>query len=239
MLPDWFQKFRPRIGWLEYNQNLQIDLVNRYVYFEVAKAACSTVKARLRKVVVRDLPLNKEIHPSVHSSPFVKPFQLPDDMMQQVLEGDGYQRFTFIREPVERVLSAYMDTIARPKNQKIRFINRFMPDRSPDDDISFDEFTAKLAENSDFRTYDKHWRPQTELLLWPEQQYDFIGRVGRFEEDWQKLADRLGMPIAEDTENIVWHATSASEKTGEFVTPDIRRRLLDIYARDAELYEQL
>ena len=40
--------------WREFNFNTNISLKNKYVYFEVAKAACSTIKKRL---------LNFEISP--------------------------------------------------------------------------------------------------------------------------------------------------------------------------------
>ena len=238
MFPQWFETFKGRISWQEYNQNMQIDLRNRYLYVEVAKAACSTIISRLRKVVAGGLPLPKEVHVPFHASPFVKPFQLPDEMMKDVMGGQGFFRFTFVREPTERIVSAYLDKLTRETPQKEKFYSRFLDGRSLEEQISFDEFISVLSGIDNFSKYDKHWRPQSELMLLPDQRYDFIGRFDRFESDWQDLMKTLGLPD-EDRSSITWHATSAHEKMAEVMTEEARKKINEIYARDFELFESL
>lgn len=238
MPPKWFSEYRPQITWMEFNQNVEIDLINRYVYFEVAKVACSTIKARLRKVVIGELPISDKIHPEVSHSPFVKPFQLPASDVADVLGGQGYTRFTFVREPVERAVSGYMDKIARVTEQKKRFVAQFLPDLTPEDDISFELFIDILSEIDDPRKMDKHWRQQSELLLQPVQGLDFVGRFDRFEDDWDKLADLLELPIKEDRESITWHSTSAGTKVNDVVSEESRKKIAKIFENDFNLYEK-
>lgn len=242
MLPKWFLAYRPYVNWLEFNQNLQIDLLNDYVYFEVAKVACSTVKSRLRTVAAPEIPMPNEVHPAVTNSPFTKPFQLPPRIMRNVLSGNGFTRFTFVREPVERVVSAYLDKICRRdkagnvSSQKKRFYKVHFPNMDVQDDITFDQFVATIAELDDPRKFDKHWRPQADLMFLPVQEFDFIGRFDRFEDDWDRLTERLDLQIKTDRTSITWHATAAGSKVDDVVTPDARRKIEAAYARDFDLY---
>lgn len=245
MLPKWFSRYRDKISWVEFNQNLEIDLHHNYVYFEVPKVACSTVKARMRPLAAPNIPLPKEIHPMVTNSPFAKPFQLPPRIMRNVLAGKGFTRFTFVREPVERAVSAYLDKMCRLdaagnfSGQKKRFMARFLPEIPEDSYVSFDQFIDVIATVNDPKLLDKHWRQQTALLLQPEQEFDFIGRFDRFEDDWDKLVDLLGLSIRIEKASITWHSTSASSKVDNIVTPYARRKIENIYADDFDFYANL
>ena len=235
--PKWFAPYRARISWLEFNQNLQVDLPHGYVYFEVAKAACSTIKSRLNPVAARGLPEPKTVHPAVFESAFAKPFQLTDDIMAAVLSGQNFTRFTFIREPMERFVSGYLDKFGRASPQQDRFRKRHFPDIDPEAVISAEMFLSALENDPKFRAFDKHWRPQTELLFQPEQELDFIGTLERFEEDWDLLCERLDLPVETLRNDVVWHATSAAEKVNNTLTPDQKRRVEHLFAADFEFYE--
>lgn len=238
--PEWFERFKARITWDEFNQNVHIDLVNKFVYVETAKVACSTIKARLYGHIVRGLPIPKEVHPNVHGSPFVKPFQLPNEALTDILFGEAFYRFTFVREPIERILSAYLDKIARPMPQKERFLKRCYPERSMDDDVTLSEFVDGLSTIKAYRNYDKHWRPQTELMFLPDIEYSFIGCINRFEEDWKAVVGAIGLDgEGRRTNSILWHATAAAEKISAYVTDDIRAKLKQLYADDIELFAKV
>ena len=245
MLPKWFLAYRPHVSWIEFNQNLEVDLLNDYVYFEVAKVACSTIKSRLRTVAAPGIPMPNAVHPAVLNSPFSKPFQLPPRIMRNVLSGTGFTRFTFVREPVERVVSAYLDKMCREdkdgnrSEQRKRFMAAFLPDKAQTDEVSFDQFVDIIAEVEDSRLLDKHWRPQADLMFQPVQEFDFIGRFDRFEDDWDKLAERLELPVKIERTNVTWHSTSAGSKVDDIVTPNARRKIEARYAKDFELYASI
>lgn len=234
--PGWFRPYAPRISWIEFNQNVQIDLVNRYAYFEVAKAACSTVKRRLMPLVARGLPDTKTVHPTVYESAFVKPFQLPNPMMRRVLAGDRFLRFTFLREPTERFVSGYLDKIVRDTPQKARFVQRHYPDLEPGAEITLEMFLSAVETETDPRQIDKHWRAQHDLLFQPEQAFDFIGTVDRLEDGWSELSERIPAIAQTARENVVWHATSAASRVTETLNADQKRRVETLMERDFELY---
>lgn len=239
-IPDWFEPFKNQITWQEFNQNLHIDLVNKYLYVETPKVACSTIKARLHTVVIRNLPVPNEPHPEFYSSPFVKPFQLPDEQMDEILYGDEYYRFSFVREPVERVLSAYLDKVQRPMPQRERFFKRFLPEKAPDYDLSFSEFVGILSTIESYRDFDKHWRPQYGLLFLPDIKYHFLGSLDRFDDDWGKVTRAIGLGDgSQDTRVVSCHATSARDKLREYVTEDALVLLREVYKDDFSLHSKI
>lgn len=236
--PPWFAPYRDRISYLEFNQNLHIDFPNGYVYFEVAKAACSTIKRRLFPVVTRGLPEPKTVHPAVFESAFAKPFQLTDSIMEDVLTGRGFLRFTFIREPMERFVSGYLDKFGRSSPQQDRFRERHYPDLDATTEISAEMFLSALENDPRFRTFDKHWRPQTELLFQPAQELDFIGTLENFEADWNRLCERLDLSARPSRTDVVWHATSAADKIDSTLTIAQKRRIERLFAEDFAFYQR-
>ena len=140
MHQDWFREFAPKITWIEINQNFQISLLYKFLYVETAKVACSTIKSRLYPYILNGLLPPKEVHPGVFGSPFARPFQLPSDFNKRIISGDDFFRFTFVREPVERVLSAYLDKISRKTPQRERFTAEFKPTLEDDGSISLNTF---------------------------------------------------------------------------------------------------
>lgn len=238
--PVWFRnRFEGKISWMEFNQNVAIDMKRKYLYMETAKVACSTIKSRLTKDLIGPLPGTKEVHPTVFASPFIKPFQLPDGLMRRILSTDDFYRFTYLREPVERVLSAYLDKIGRDTQQRKRFYAQHLPDVDPDEAISLELFLDTIAKLPNPRAYDKHWRPQSDLIMGDKVQYHFVGCFGRFEEDWAKIVEAIGLPKDETPVDIVWHATSASEKIDAHITPGIRKKIETLYAADFDLYNKV
>lgn len=238
MKPDWFSRFEDRCNWTEFNYNLQIDLRRRYVYFEVPKVACSTIKARLQKIVVGDLAVPDDPHPNVYSSPFVKPYQLTDETMEDVLAGRGFTRFTFVREPVERMVSAYLDKIVQDTTHKRRFYATHLPHADPSEVISFDHFVDLVVATEMAKEIDKHWRPQAEILFQPDQKLDFVGRFDRFETDWDRLVRRIDLPVVEDRQSVRFHATAATTRVNEIASADARRKIEGFCAADFELFER-
>ena len=71
------------MGWRSVNMHTHISLVSRYVYVEVPKAGCGTMKATLGGMeAARMNPgmvqrVQDEPHNRFNATPFVKPFQLP------------------------------------------------------------------------------------------------------------------------------------------------------------------
>ena len=86
------------MGWRSVNLHTHISLVNRYVYVEVPKAGCGTMKATLGGLEAARMGpamvgrVQENPHDRMAATPFVKPFQLPADLLEHVLTEENLAR---------------------------------------------------------------------------------------------------------------------------------------------------
>ncbi len=240
MIPEWFVKeFNQKTSWLEFNQSIEINLVKRYVYVMIPKVASSTIRHRLTDDATRKLPKFSKNRALVYATANIRPFQLPDDILLTILMKGDYFRFTFMREPVERFLSAYLDKIVGGKPQMQMFLKNYAPDHNPKIQLSINDFVDHLIKIKKTQNFDKHWRPQSQLLFCDLIDYDFIGCFSRFEEDWKIVSDRINLTNPGAFYNIAGHATDAASQIDEYINDDIRSKLNIIYKEDFEIYEKI
>jgi hypothetical protein len=217
-----------------------ISLKNRYLYVQTPKVATSTISRRLIKLELTDTPIKQSrvgLHPRVTAAVHVKPYQLPDALLEEVVLSGKYLRFCFVRHPYSRVLSAYLDKIVsreRPSALVYAHFDRSYSD--PEHTVSFAEFLAYLQATLDRRdAWDPHWRPMTSILRPDLVPYDEIGKIETFEEDFQRINLRLGgiLPVAA---SATPHRTDAARKVDEIYTGPLRETVRAIYGADFEAF---
>ena len=82
------------MGWRSVNFHTHISLVHRYVYVEVPKAGCGTMKATLGALEGARLNpthaqrFQDKPHNGVKSGAHIRPYQLPVDLLEEVDGGD-------------------------------------------------------------------------------------------------------------------------------------------------------
>ena len=112
---------------------------------------------------------------------------------KKLLSSPDVLRFTFVRNPYERLLSAWKSKILRndptyePLQVKVREQYGFPPDAM----VSFGDLARHLAENGPF---DAHWERQVDVLAVDRISYDVIGRFENFVADFADILTRLGAP---------------------------------------------
>ena len=130
------------------------------------------------------------------------------DMMMQT-----YFKFTFVREPFERILSAYKDKFLypRPGDRPIlqfhgtEILKNFRPNASKSafeklDDITFREFIEYLVtkgSNKSTPVMDFHWDNYANFCGMCAVKYDFIGHYETIEEDLADLIKLAGLSSEE------------------------------------------
>ena len=173
------------------DQGLHISRRHRAIYVQNPKAACSTIKLALQRAEGGDPGYEPETN--VHDkarSPLASPSDLSAEEFQGLLR-DGVV-FSFVRNPFDRLLSAYANKIVRPqKRGRFREQAGFAPDTCP----SFERFVDALATQEPAH-FNPHWRPQTINLLLDDLTYQRIGRVETFDDDWARLSAETGLPQA-------------------------------------------
>ena len=168
----------------------------------------------------------------------------PDDVgwdaVVEMLNGAAY-RFTFVRDPIRRVESAYLNKVtrrsARPDRRWLRRHTELQralgvsPD--PDRELTFDQFIAAL-EAQDPLWMNTHWRPQHLNLMHPLVEYDNVGRLENYDAELARVRQATGMP---EVPVDVWRNVSTRPEEGLVDgQPALLRRVRGLYAVDCELY---
>ena len=104
-----------------------------------------------------------------------------------------YNKFVFVRHPLSRLLSAYLDKIAywrKGRNQKFREMKdeilTFSTNKSTNSDkyIAFPDFVRYIiAARNLGNKLNYHWRPLTLLLQPCQLHYNFIGKIETLVDD--------------------------------------------------------
>ena len=148
--------------------------------------------------------------------------------------------WTFVRNPWERILSAYEDCpeIFDEAPTFDFFIRRIHANRKELEGIKSLRFTS--VPRFGFSTGRIHFQPM-HLLLSDRSgkiRTDFVGRVENLQEDFDQVSDRLGVPRSK-----LPHQNRRAEKpnrrtsrAGDLYTPELADLVGEIYAGDLDLF---
>ena len=168
--------------------------------------------------------------------------QLPDaktdigwDRTCELLDGGAYV-FSFVRNPIRRLLSAYCDKIARTSYHPLQTAIQAIIGQPEDPTvfIEFDDFLTAL-ELQDQMHQNNHWRPQHINILHGMANHSMIGKLENFGEDFPRLCEETGMP--HDGMEIV-HKRAPATIFDDLISgrPDRLKRIEQLYAKDMEIF---
>lgn len=217
---------------------VHISLKNRYVYFAVPKCANSTVKYHLQVLEYTGSPYSVDadhIHDQSRS-PLISPYQLPDDLLEEVLSSDAYTRFIVVRHPVTRLLSCYLDRIQTAKNSTARKLVAEWLGIGVGSAISFDQFIRVICEHAD-KELEQHFKLQSDIVAYPHIP---ITHTIHFEEIDQQLPQLLkNLGAKKNTkldENLSPSKTSAADRIAQFYTPELLDMVHERYEPDLKAF---
>jgi len=138
--------------------------------------------------------------------------------------------FAFVRHPLARLYSAYINKITDAERDGRRNI---FACHGISFGISFSEFVNRVCAIPD-RRIDRHLRSQTWFLCDSKGDLipDFIGHLEAFEEEWQLLCGRVPALGPVPHKNKGSHGADYME----FYTPETEQMARKRYARDVELF---
>ena len=119
---------------------------------------------------------------------------------------NNYYKFMFVREPLERLLSAYRNKFTEKYSDyfQIRFgrkiVKRYRTNPTnrslaKGHDVTFNEFVKYLTDPR-ITNFNAHWQHYYKLCLPCQLQYDFIGKYEHLKEDVDKVLYHLGLENA-------------------------------------------
>jgi hypothetical protein len=170
----WGRGKNNRLRW-PYN-TMMVSERHKLLYVPIAKCGCTSLKsmmAELAGVERGDVPEDMGIH--FITDKFNTGVQLKDkpmDLAREILASDQYFKFSVIRDPFERLVSAYMEKFVykRENRHNLSHTRPVISAAQGTDDIdlhrgiSFDDFAHYIVQQDPY-DLDPHWRPQNLYLL--------------------------------------------------------------------------
>lgn len=202
---------------------------DNYIYLNNPKCACSTIKASLWAATTgEDAPQEGQTH-NVAASPFSKNIAALD-------WAEGAFVFTFVRNPFTRVVSAYLDKIARGADVRAwrAFSDRHGLD--PASGIGFDGFVEIIAAQPP-SGLNPHWRPQYLNTLQPFVQPNLIGALETIGMQLPEVLARLFPGRAARVVRRSGHSTGAGAVYRDHLRdPATLERVRRLYRADFDLF---
>ncbi|MBL4672056.1 MAG: sulfotransferase family protein [Arenicella sp.] len=193
----------------------------QYVYSRIPKAANSTVVASLyKKETGNDID---DYAKDVKEHYFLKLSSLSEKELKQLKQ---FFKFTIVRNPIARLRSAYLDKIlSGEKIQVQKFFNI-----SSKTKINFDLFLDFLEQGG--INDNSHWAPQKNLLYFPIDDYDYIGKVETLEKDMEVVLGK----IYQSRGTVFSICKRRTGKIDFTVSNSQKKRIYQLYEQDFECF---
>jgi Sulfotransferase family len=218
-----------------------VSVSRRYMYFEVPKAACTKMKEVLRSLEgasplkllsggLRETRREMFVH-ARENVPLPSLVDLDNKTQREVLESPHFLRFTFVRNPYTRLLSAWKSKIllCEPAHQYVYYdIKGHLPGLPTKSLITFDEFVEYVASRCNLQTCDPHWRRQTDHIFFPALNFSHLGKIEQMSLHLRRFEQHLGLshPILDATSN-------ASGSTGPIgYNASLAHKVYSLYEKD-------
>ena len=217
-----------------------VDVNQRFMFFEVPKAACTTMKALLHRMAgsppltyyLGEVQTRREMF--VHcrrNVPLPSLVDLDDRTQEMVLHSPDIFRFAVVRNPYTRLISAWRSKVVlcEPGFEYVyRDIRGSLP-ASSKELITFPEF-LDYVERSEPATYNPHWMLQTDHLFYDAFQFSYIGKMEKLSDALKRFQEHLG-----ETGRIdVGSSNTTAYKDDVALTDDQANRIYRIYQNDFE-----
>ncbi|XP_078382299.1 carbohydrate sulfotransferase 11-like [Oculina patagonica] len=218
--------------------NIIVDEKFKILFCYIPKVSCSqwkTVMASLNRTKSRNW-----IHDAGN---FKFLHQYPTDEAEKMLK--SYFKFVFVREPFERLLSAYLDKFyggqdpGFHKNFGQEIIRRYRPGGKPEDkNITFDEFVNYVINIGD-GYWNEHWKTYDKLCYPCGVHYDFIGRFENLEDEARYVLEISGINTELNISFPQVKPSSTFSKVPFFYSQIAKERLyrvVQLFEDDSEMF---
>ncbi len=213
---------------IQLNQRLYAPTGTDLIYVSNAKSACSTIKKSLWTSLSPGSFSESSNPHDRQTGPFDSNIHIirrdRDSLSSTIF-------FTAVRNPYERLVSAYIDKVLRPgRDFKVWELIASRYGLNIDSRPSLLHM-LELVTSDDPCSVDQHFAPQWVNTMVDYIDYDFIGHVEDLSHMWCFLSDR-GISEAEHRK----HATKASDRVSDFIGDKERALIEGYYSRDFDLF---
>jgi hypothetical protein len=229
-----------------YKPDELIDVLHaqRILYIAVPKAACSRIRATLSALIGRDPVSVGKIHDRGVSGLRAPRHSVVD--FHEVVEDPDALRFTFVRNPYDRILSCWANQYrGKPLVPGDRYVGLYLRHKremglslpeGPGETISFADFVEVVAANA-ARRVDMHWQLQSDILDVPGVTLNHIGKIELFSQDFARVLDHAGVKGELRRSAAQPIHSSDHGHMSEYFTEALAARVYRAYERDFETFK--
>jgi len=195
-----------------------------FFFNRVPKAANSTIMATLGDYS----GYSKRFSRGGKKSRFLRPARMSAAEVAR-MDAEAF-RFTFVRDPYGRALSAFADKVVRKRKQARPFFRWLGRVEAP----AFIDFLRFLEDGGAMS--DAHWAPQSDLMLLPVAEFHLVGRLERLEADLSAVVERVFAPAAPLAIRRAGPRTDSHRSLEGAYTPEAIGIVNRVYAADFETF---
>ena len=229
-------------------RNFIYDQKQSSVFAYIPNVACTNWKSVMRRLAGQPNWLKARVAHDPEASGLTL-LSADDPLLGDLLAQEETLLLTMVRNPFTRVLSAYLDKIARRIDAQKTAERR--PDRVFDDmvasidayrremgsaapeQISFEVFLRWVEAGQSPDCANEHWAPQSTLIGRWTDRFHGIGRFEAMDRDAPLILQSMGAAFPFPTQTDVrFPATDAADRIEQFFTDDAVERVRRIYAAD-------
>ena len=209
------------------------SLRHNYLTVATPKVGCTTVKRTLH--AFEGLPAADPWWHVHESGDELRLAHFSAAEQQQLLTSPDVLRFAFVRNPYDRMLSAWKSKLLRDDSQYHRLAASVRAAFGYPEDtvVAFGDLVRSLADAGPF---DAHWERQVDVLAVDRITYDTIARFENFGDDFAAILHRLDAPA-----DVLALATEVTNPTAELpmaaaYDSELAAMVYDFYREDFETF---
>jgi len=216
------------------------------IFAYVPKVACTNWKSMMRYMAGYENWLDNRLAHDKENGGLRYLGDSADD--QKIIARDDIPKFTMVRDPYSRTLSAYLNKVekrlkADPPVSETDYWAKVLADIEAFrvntlgahryDTINFEVFLYWLRDSGSWFVRDEHWAPQSILLRQPGVSFTKVGRFETLNEDAPDLLSAMGCDQGFPSQKDVKFApTNAQQRLNAYMTDTAESLIEEIFAAD-------
>ena len=226
-------------------RHMIVDDEYKLIYCYVPKAACTSWKKVMLVLAGSSPDVGKARAPHMRSK-----HKILSDFTESEREKrmKNYTKFMVHREPLSRLLSAYIDKFTKYSETRTRYGRKIiaMYRENPSkqslqsgDDVKFSEFVQFVlgaVKQFGWLKLSEHWQPQVSLCQPCTVDYDYYSEMQTVERDAKVILRSVGASSVKFPQT---HVTKSSQNMTQFysdIDPRFIGRLLTLYRKDFAIF---
>ena len=196
-----------------------ISLKHKFIFIHIPKCAGSSLKEHLKDHSEDEL-LN-----SHHMT-------LGETIKNLNLEAKDYYKFTFVRNPWDRILSLYSFWLNQTPSNIYYQWDYEQVDFIKSENISFRDFVKLAGSNGTIFHKKPHLKPYISHFMNHPSSFDFIGKLENFQEGFNIICKQIGIPKQKPR----WVNKSKHKHYTEYYDEETKQIVAEKYAKDIEYF---